>query len=451
MIGSTIGDYQIVRLLGRGGMGAVYEVFQPKIGRRAALKTLLPELADEKEFVARFFNEARAVNAIGHPGIVQVSDLGETPDGGVYLVMELLEGETLSTRTVRAGRRLPQEHVLRIGWQIASTLHAAHGKGIVHRDIKPSNIMIVPDPAGPGGERVKVLDFGIAKLTEGDRASAGTQTNTMLGTPYYMSPEQARGSGKVDDKTDVYSLGVILFEILAGKPLFDGEGTGELIMKHMSQPPPDLAEQAPGCPPELVRLVHRLLEKDRAARPSMAQCAEQLEVLRELYPRPRRSPSAIFPEIRLPPAPLQPSPQSQSGDLSGRLSTIGRSAGQAMPRRPARLLAAGLGAALLAGTIVVVQLLYPQGRRPVPRPTSAAPPVEAPVIPPPPTIPAVNDVPRDKDVSEPGKSAKAATSAAIKTTAESPVSRTAPSKKTKKAGKTPLPVKGLPIRRHIED
>jgi serine/threonine-protein kinase len=446
-----IGMYRILRKIGAGGMGAVYEGLNESIERRVAIKVLHPRYSHDPETARRFVNEARAVNRIEHQGVVQISDHGHLDDGSAYIVMELLQGESLGARLRRSGA-LPAGECIDLGAQIAETLTAAHAKQIVHRDLKPDNIMVVPDRQMMAGERIKVLDFGIAKLTEGDRASAGTQTNTMLGTPYYMSPEQARGSGKVDDKTDVYSLGVILFEILAGKPLFEGEGAGELIMKHMSQQPPDLAEKAPGCPPELVRLVHRLLEKDRAARPSMAQCAEQLEVLRELYPRPRRSPSAIFPEIRIPQPPLPPPPQSQSGDLSGRLSTIGRSAGQAMPRRPVRLLAAGLGAALLAGTIVVVQLLHPQGRRPVPRPTSAAPQIEAPEIPQPPILPAVKDVPRDKDVSEPGKSATATTPATTKTTADSPVPRTAPIKKTKqKAGKTPLPVRGLPIRRHIED
>ena len=134
MIGSEIGGYQIIKLIGQGGMGAVYEALQKKIGRRVALKLLLPEYANNPTVIERFFNEARAVNAISHPGIVQVSDLGSTDDGGAYLVMEYLEGETLSSRATRQGRRLPEEDAVRIGWQIASTLAAAHAKGIVHRD-----------------------------------------------------------------------------------------------------------------------------------------------------------------------------------------------------------------------------------------------------------------------------------------------------------------------------
>ena len=147
MIGSEIGGYQIIKLIGQGGMGAVYEALQKKIGRRVALKLLLPEYANNPTVIERFFNEARAVNAISHPGIVQVSDLGSTDDGGAYLVMEYLEGETLSSRATRQGRRLPEEDAVRIGWQIASTLAAAHAKGIVHRDIKPARDAAVENGA----------------------------------------------------------------------------------------------------------------------------------------------------------------------------------------------------------------------------------------------------------------------------------------------------------------
>ena len=161
--------------------------------------------------------------------------------------------------------------------------------------------MVVPDRQMPTGERTKILDFGIAKLArEQDHASLRTQTNTMLGTPYYMSPEQAQGSGKVDAKTDVYAVGVIVYEMLTGKPPFTGDGLGELIVKHMSEPPPLLAEQAPSSPPELQQLVARLLEKDRTKRPTMVEIVEQLEALGEKYPRARTRMSQSLPVVASP-------------------------------------------------------------------------------------------------------------------------------------------------------
>lgn len=179
--------------------------------------------------------------------------------------------------------------------------------------------MVVPDRQMPTGERTKILDFGIAKLArEQEHASMRTQTNTMLGTPYYMSPEQAQGSGKVDAKTDVYAVGIIVYEMLTGKPPFSGEGLGELIVKHMSEPPPLLSETAPGSPPELQQLVARLLEKDRNKRPTMVEVVEQLESLAEKYPRARNRLSQSLPVVGMPVLHEEPH----------RTSTLSRAAGQ---------------------------------------------------------------------------------------------------------------------------
>jgi serine/threonine-protein kinase len=184
-----IGSYRIVRKLGQGGMGEVFEAVHETIERRVAIKLLRPERARNAAAAARFFNEARAVNRIDHPGLVQVSDYGETPDGSIYIVMELLRGETLGQRLARRGR-LGLAEVLLLCRQVASVLVAVHEKGIIHRDLKPDNMMFVPDPDTPGGERVKLLDFGIAKLTlEGDAARVRTSTDMLIGTPVYMSPE----------------------------------------------------------------------------------------------------------------------------------------------------------------------------------------------------------------------------------------------------------------------
>jgi serine/threonine protein kinase len=184
-----IGPYRILRKLGAGGMGAVFEGLNEAIERRVAIKMLHSRYSHDSDIATRFINEARAVNRIEHPGVVQVSDHGQLPDGSAYIVMELLQGETLSTRIHRYGT-LPVGECIDLAAQVAESLAAAHEKGIIHRDLKPDNIMIVPDRQMPTGERTKILDFGIAKLATGEeRSQIKTQTNAMLGTPFYMSPE----------------------------------------------------------------------------------------------------------------------------------------------------------------------------------------------------------------------------------------------------------------------
>jgi tRNA A-37 threonylcarbamoyl transferase component Bud32 len=277
-----IGPYRIVRLLGKGGMGAVYEGVHEAIERRVAIKVLHAELARRQDIAMRFVNEARAVNRIEHPGLVQVTDHGQLPDGMAYIVMEFLKGETLGQRVKRQGGRLSIPEVIRLGRQVASALAAAHEKDIVHRDLKPDNIMIVPNSDVAGGEQIKVLDFGIAKLTElqsGD-SEAHTRADALLGTPRYMSPEQCRGGGHTDSKSDVYSLGVILYELLAGAAPFLGNSHGELIVAHMMHQPPPLAERVDaGTPDQLVQLVMRMLLKDKETRPTMRQVVVELDRL----------------------------------------------------------------------------------------------------------------------------------------------------------------------------
>ncbi|MFO0575931.1 MAG: protein kinase [Polyangia bacterium] len=267
LLGQQIGKYRLVRVLGEGGLGAVYEGIRDDIGARAAVKLLHPEYARSPDAVTRFTNEARAANLVEHPSIVRIFDHGVLPDGRAYLAMELLAGEVLSSR-IRRLRRLDPADVLRIGRQLAAALAAAHGKRVIHRDLKPANVMIVPDPEAPGGERAKLLDFGIAKLsTPGQQTK--TRTGVIMGTPLYMSPEQCRGAGQVDEKSDVYSLGVMLFEMLTGTTPFRAEGDGELIAQHMFVPPPSVAQLAPATPPELVALIGAMLGKDPVQRPAM--------------------------------------------------------------------------------------------------------------------------------------------------------------------------------------
>src|SRR6185503_19571992 len=200
--GTRLGAYRVLRKIGSGGMGSVWLAEHVALGRRAALKVLHPQYSTRADIVRRFFNEARATTAIADPGIVQVFEVGEDDDGRAFIVMELLDGEPLDRRLKREGA-LTLADGLRLLRQVASTLGAAHARGIVHRDIKPDNIYIVRDPEVPGGERAKVLDFGIAKLL--DLPSGGdTRTAQLIGTPKFMSPEQCRGSGRVDQRSDVY-------------------------------------------------------------------------------------------------------------------------------------------------------------------------------------------------------------------------------------------------------
>jgi serine/threonine-protein kinase len=258
--GEEIGPYRVLERIGSGGMGEVWLAQHTALGRRVAVKVLRSEHSHRDDAVARFFNEAKAAAAIADPGIVQVFDFGEHTDGSVYLAMEVLDGEPLDARLDRLGQ-LPVAAALRILRQVATTLAAAHAAGIIHRDIKPANIFLVRDAEVAGGERAKLLDFGIAKLAPAT-STIETGTGAMMGTPTYMSPEQCRGAGQVDARTDIYSCGCVLFELLAGNPPFVATGVGELIAMHLREAAPALDALRPDVPPAVAALVARCLAKD---------------------------------------------------------------------------------------------------------------------------------------------------------------------------------------------
>jgi len=263
--GSSIGAYRVLRKIGEGGMGTVFLAEHTLLGRHAAIKILLPELSSQRDSVDRFFNEARAATAISDPGIVQVFDFGFTTNNIAYIVMELLEGEQLHLRLRRLGA-LPPADALRITRQVAGSLGAAHASGIIHRDLKPENLYMIRDPEAPGGERPKILDFGIAKLGDNVPDRLRTRTGAVLGTPVYMSPEQCDGAGQVDHRADIYSLGCVLFHLLAGRPPFDLPGVGAIISAHLREPATAPSSVVGPLPPGLDDLVLRCLAKSAAER-----------------------------------------------------------------------------------------------------------------------------------------------------------------------------------------
>jgi serine/threonine protein kinase len=270
VIGTTAGNYRILDKISDGGMGTVYRAEHVMIGQRVAIKVLQPDLTHNREIVGRFFNEAKATSAIKHPGIVVVLDFGYLESGLAYIVMELLEGMTLARRIKMRGA-MPEGEAAALLRGVCSGLSAAHDKGIIHRDLKPDNLFLIEDADVVGGERIKILDFGIAKLTDIGSAHAATKTGAVMGTPTYMSPEQCRGSGDVDVRADIYSLGCIFYQLLTGKPPFAMEGAGEVIGMHLYVQPEPPSRHQLGISPDTEALVMSMLQKDPALRPQTAR------------------------------------------------------------------------------------------------------------------------------------------------------------------------------------
>jgi putative nucleotidyltransferase with HDIG domain len=259
MVGKALGPYRLVTEIGDGGMGVVYYAEHSVIGRRAAIKILHPEVARDELNLSRFLIEARAANAIRHPNVVDITDIGEQ-DGLHYIVMSFLEGETLGERLERT-TTCDEATTIRIVRQVASALAAAHEAGILHRDLKPENIFLMIHPEMP--DYVKILDFGIAKLMSGETGTGMTGHGLVVGTPDYMSPEQCSGGAEIDGRSDIYSLGVVMYQMLAGKLPFEAPSGREMMVAHLVKDPPPLhGTVSPG----LGAIVHRMLQKDPAAR-----------------------------------------------------------------------------------------------------------------------------------------------------------------------------------------
>ncbi len=343
MIGRVLDNRWIIEgKIGQGGMGAVYSGHQRSVDRKVAIKTLRSSLADTDDFVDRFFREARVATTINHPHCVTIHDFGQDDDGTLYLAMEFLDGQELTDR-IEAGS-LTLEEILRIGMQIASALSAAHDAQIVHRDLKPDNIFLLDIPGG--GTFVKVLDFGIAKVLGSDTQM--TKTGQVFGTPSYMSPEQCQGH-PVDGRSDLYSLGCILYELVGGRPPFNGETPMAVLMAHVVNevtPLSNLDGVARHVEPRVESLIMSLLAKEPDERPATASIARsQLEqIISEL---PAKTLSNTLSDL----AALE---VSQSGELTDlrtppqRQSTAELVQQAGLPLGSRRLLVMILGVGLLA-------------------------------------------------------------------------------------------------------
>ncbi len=371
-----LGRYRIVRKLGEGGMGAVYEGKHELIGKRLAIKCLHAQYTSNKEVVERFYREANAATAVGNEHIIEVTDVGEFDDGAPFIVMEFLEG-------IEFGKLIEREGSLRIGrlvhivTQVCGALSAAHTRGIVHRDMKPENIYLIR--RGHDDDFVKVLDFGISKMREQNEAVGGslTKTGMALGTPYYMPPEQAQGVRDLDHRADVYAVGVILYQGLTGRLPFDADSYPALMVKILTEPaaPPRLFRQ--DLPEPLEQLVLRAMSKDRALRfQNMEELAAALAPFAGMNDAP-----VMLSSLR-PPGTAETTPftwtQKRAAENAGTLPSL------AAPAKPKRLGLLVGGAALGLVLVAAVGFLARGSKAP---PTAAPIPREAP-LPVPASVPA---------------------------------------------------------------
>jgi eukaryotic-like serine/threonine-protein kinase len=340
-VGTTINDkWHVDAVLGVGGMATVYAATH-RNRKRAAIKMLHGVVSADPEVRARFLREGYVANSVGHPGAVAVDDDDATEDGAVFLVMELIEGESLLSRARRSGGRLPLAEVLGYGDQLLDVLVAAHCKGIIHRDIKPENLMISSDG------RLKVLDFGIARLRDATAQNVATMTGKMLGTPAFMAPEHALGlAAEVDARSDLWSVGATLFSLITGQYVHVAETTNMLVVAACTKPAPSIATVVEGLPPEVVTLIDKALAFDKNDRWPDARA--MLAALRECIGK-----AVVL--SSMPPVPIRRATPPEAVTLAGPSTAMGLSRNTPSSQRKGRrvtILSAG-GAACVAAAIAL--------------------------------------------------------------------------------------------------
>jgi eukaryotic-like serine/threonine-protein kinase len=345
-VGELVGEkYRILRIIAEGGMGVVYEAQHAVVKRRFAVKFLRADLADRRDLLTRFHREAQAAGALESEHIAASIDFGILADGTPYIVMEYLVGESLAALLAREGR-LPLGRAVDLCLQACKGVQAAHSAGIVHRDLKPENLFV--SRREDGSDLVKVLDFGIAKLEQAEISHAATTTGTILGTPAYMSPEQARGDKSIDHRTDVYGLAAILFEMLSGKKPHPGDSPNAILHHIATQPALPLASVQPDLPPLLVDTVELALSCDRNLRHASAEAfglALAPLATREVWPSPNSA--EPIPDVSV----GHSAPGWRSADFES--PTVPASGRPARSRRRPRTVIA-VGAGLVAMAVIAI-------------------------------------------------------------------------------------------------
>ena len=299
MIGETVGGYRLTQKLGEGGTGETYLAEHAQSGQKAAIKILFPQMCTDAALIGRLFADVKAASLVNHSGIADLYDCGVLPSGRAYLILEHLQGRTLTDALIELGQVSDMESLSDISWQLATMLRGAHEAGVVHAALKPDGVFLTFPPGQAPRPLVKLLDFGMANFRLGVRHS---QTGSLLGAPLYMSPEIGRGLGTVDHRADIYSLGCIMFEMACGRPPFVREGQGELIVAHATEPAPFVSSLEPSIPPALDQLIGRMLTKNPLTRPQ--NMGEVATVLEKFF----KCPTPIAGQPPTPPTPIFPRP-----------------------------------------------------------------------------------------------------------------------------------------------
>jgi serine/threonine protein kinase len=360
--GQLVGHYKIIKPLGKGGMGEVYLAGDTKLDRKVALKLLPAEFTNHKERLRRFVREAKAASSLNHPNIITIHEIGEA-SGAHFIATEFIDGQTLKQLMRRARMTLPE--ILDVSIQAANALQAAHAAGIVHRDVKPDNIMLRPDGI------VKVLDFGLAKLAEKSELTPAnseidtmireqTRPGTVMGTIDYMSPEQARGQ-VLDQRTDVFSFGVVLYEMAAGHIPFSGATSADALVAILDKEPAPLAEYAPDIPAEFERIVTKALRKDREQRyQTIKDLLIDLKSLKEELAFAQKLDRSRAPQSRVGSA-IKPAAESLTTNQPAAAAADARLAQKSVSRN-GRMLAIALGVIVLAGLGIGGTMLWRRGK-----------------------------------------------------------------------------------------